>query len=676
MPILSELNKYLQSKISQGKDDYAIPKRWMPPNYTGKVKLAGRKFFVNPYEFISNIIDNLLKNAGKDVDYSKPLSFIKNVKEPDWIRTSILYSAHVRATAAYVHDQTTLFVPIDEKGYTESGTFLKMLMLIPYFSTYKVDSIYLLPITQASSKFKKGEVGSPYAVKNFFSVEKDYHDTLLENEFTPNEEFGAFVEAAHMAGMRVLLDFVPRTGSRDNDLILEHPEWFYWIDIDEMNGFAPPKVEGLGFVQPSKENLKIVYNDEQVKNHLKKFRWDPRTQNPQKWENFIKLNKDNPDFLDEIAREFKVITVPGFSDWINDPQPAWEDVTFLRLYLSHPEEALKYIDETNQPPYVLFDVVKSSLFPGKEKNAELWNLIANIIPFYQKNFGIDGARLDMGHALPDELEDEIIKRTKEYDPAFVIIAEELSMDNHIKAKKSGYDGILGNSWWAEPRIKEGWFKKFISEVAPKLSLPTFATAETPDTPRAVTREGEETFSKLTAVVNTFMPNGITFINSGYELFEPQPMNTGLDVEDPVEERFKNLPSTDQFYGKLAFFDWYVLHWDTDHHMVKLLSLLGTLKEEVKDLLKNPNNYHFIDFSDDASAMFWWNGKKGVVIAINTNFKNPYFFDIDLGYYTWKSEHNIQTKLENYRRGESSWNVQDAHLRVTINPGEARVFFVY
>lgn len=367
MPILSEINRYLKSKISLGKDDYAIPKRWMPPNYTGKVKLSGRKFFVNPYEFISNIIDNLLKNASEELDYSKPLSFIKNVKNPDWIRTSIVYSAHVRATAAYVHDQTTLFVPIDEKGYTESGTFLKMLMLIPYFSSYNVDSIYLLPITQSSNKFKKGEVGSPYAVKNFFSVEKDYHDTLLESEFTPDQEFATFVEAAHMAGMRVLLDFVPRTGARDNDLILEHPDWFYWIDIDEMNDFAPPKVDGLGFVQPSKENLKIVYNDEQVKNHLKKFRWDPKTQNPQKWENFIDKNKNNPDFLDEIAKEFKVITVPGFSDWINDPQPAWEDVTFLRLYLSHPEEALKYIDGANQPPYVLFDVVKSSLSRGKKR---------------------------------------------------------------------------------------------------------------------------------------------------------------------------------------------------------------------------------------------------------------------------------------------------------------------
>lgn len=675
MAILSEINQFLKSKIPEGKDDYAIPKRWMPDNYTGKVKLSGRKFFVNPYEFISNIIDKLNENAKSDEDYSKPLSFIIKTNSPDWIKTSIVYSAHVRATAAYVHDQRTLFVPIDEKGYTESGTFLKMIMLIPYFARYNVDSIYLLPITQSSSKFKKGEVGSPYSVKNFFHVEKDYHDTLLGNNFTPDQEFSAFVEAAHEAGMRVLLDFVPRTAARDNELILEHPEWFYWIDIDEMNDFVPPKVKNLGFVQPSNENLKVIYNDEEVKKHLKKFRWDPKTQNPQKWLNFVEKNKNNPDFLDEIAKEFKVITVPGFSDWINDPQPVWEDVTFLRLYLSHPEEALKYIDIENQPPYVLFDVIKSSLFPGKEKNQELWNIIADIIPYYQKNFGIDGARLDMGHALPDELEHEIIKRAKGYDPSFVIIAEELNMDNHVKAKKNGYDGILGNSWWAEPRIKEGRFKKFISEVTPKLLLPTFATSETPDTPRAVTREGKETFSKLTAVVNTFLPNGITFINSGYEIFEPQPMNTGLDVEDPIEEKFENLPPTDQFYGKLAFFDWYVLHWDTDHHMVKLLTLLGQLKEETKDLLKNVENYHFVDFSQNAFVMFWWNGKQGVVIPINVDFENPYFFDIDLGFFTWKSDHNIYTKLENYRRGESSWIVQDAHLRVTINPGEARVFFI-
>lgn len=675
MSTLVEINKYLKSKIEGAKEDYAIPKRWMPEGYSGKVRLSGRKFFVNPYEFISNIIDDIVSKSDKEKDYTKPLSFLCGEKSSDWINTDIVYGAFVRATAAYVHDQKTLFVPIDEKGYTESGTFLKMIVLLPYFAQYNVNCIYLLPVTQSSDKFKKGEVGSPYSVKDFFKIEKSYHDTLLGNKFSSDQEFAAFVEAAHMAGMRVMLDFVPRTAARDNNLILDHPDWFYWISIDEMNDFAPPKVKELGFVQPSKDNLEVIYNNEEVKRHLKKFDWDPKTKNPVKWENFVRKNRDNPNFLDEIAKEFKVVTVPGFSDWVNDPQPAWEDVTFLRLYLSHPKEALKYIDEKNQPPYVLFDVVKSSLFPGEVKNEQLWNVIADIMPFYQKNFGIDGARLDMGHALPDELEHEIISRVKAYDPSFVIIAEELNMDNHLKAKKNGYDGILGNSWWAEPRIEEGEFKKFISEVTPKLAVLTFATAETPDTPRAVTRKGGEIFSKLTAVVNTFLPNGITFINSGYEIFEPQPMNTGLDVEDPMEERFKNLPPTDQFYGKLAFFDWYVLHWDTSHHMVKLLTLLGELKEKSKNILKNVENFRFIDFTETAFTMFWWDGKNGIIIPINVDFNNPYYFDIDVGYYTWRGSHKVFTKIENYRRGESSWEIHDAHLRVTINPGEARVFFI-
>ena len=61
--------------------------------------------------------------------------------------------------------------------------------------------------------------------------------------------------------------------------------------------------------------------------------------------------------------------------------------------------------------------------------------------FLSKNFGIDGARLDMGHALPDELEHEIISRVKAYDPSFVIIAEELNMDNHLKAKRMAMMGF-------------------------------------------------------------------------------------------------------------------------------------------------------------------------------------------------------------------------------------------
>ena len=674
MDNLKDIYSFLLKKVKDGKVSYAVPKRWMPDNYEGNVKLKGRKFFVNPYEYFSEIIEGIFKSSNEKIEYNRPLSFIKKEKTPEWIKSSVFYGAHIRSTSAYIHTDSHLFNPIDTEGYTEGGTFLKMIALLPYLKQFNVDCIYLLPITQSSSKFKKGEVGSPYSVKDFFKVEKDFHDTLLENEFTPNEEFAAFVEAAHRLNMRVVLDFVPRTSARDNNLILEHPDWFYWIDSKEKNKFKPPYLKTLKFEQPALENLEILYNDEAVKQHLKKFKFDPKTQNPSKWESFVKKNKNNENFLDEIEKEFGVITVPGFSDWINDPQPTWDDVTFLRLYMSHPEVAEKYLSK-NQPPYVLFDVVKASKFPGKEKNIELWNTIANIMPFYQKNFGIDGARLDMGHALPKELERMIIEGAKAYDPAFAIIAEELNMDNHIKAKESGYDGILGNSWWTEPRYKEGWLKKVVSDIMVNISLPAFATSETPDSPRAVTREGKEVFSKMSGVLNTFMPNGITFINSGYEIFEKQPMNTGLDFDNPIEQKFENLTPTDQFYGKLAFFDWYALHWDVDHHMVKLLKLLGSIKEEHKDLLSKVENYRFVDFGENAFVMFWWNGEKGLVIPINLSKDHPFYFDINLGYYTWRGYHKVETLIENYRRGESNWEVHDGTLKVGINPFEARVFLI-
>ncbi|MDN5342136.1 MULTISPECIES: alpha-amylase family glycosyl hydrolase [Oceanotoga] len=674
MKDLKDINEYLKSKVKKGKKNYAVPKNWMPENYSGDVKLNGRKFFLNPYEYVSSVIDEILKNSDEKKDYSNPLSFIKEEKDPSWVNLSTMYGAHIRATAAYIHDQKTIFMPIDKLGYTESGTYLKMIAMIPYFKKMNIDCIYLLPISQSSNKFKKGEVGSPYAVKDYFSVEKDYKDTLLDDEFSSNQQFAAFVQACHIMEIRVMLDFVPRTAARDNKLILDHPEWFYWIDLKELNSYAPPKIKNLKFEQPTKENLEILYNDDEVKKHLSKFRFDPKTTNPKKWETFLKKNKDNPDFFDELIKSFKIITVPGFSDWINDTQPTWDDITFLRLYLSHPEEAEKYLPK-NQPPYVLFDVVKSSNFPGKEKNQELWTLISDIMPFYQKNFGIDGARLDMGHALPSELEDMIIKKAKEYDPAFAIIAEELNMDNHNRAKNNGYDGILGNSWWSEPRIDEGWTKKFVSKIMPELSLPAFATSETPDSPRAITRKYGENFSKLSAVINTFMPNGITFINSGSEIFESQPMNTGLDFEKPLEEKFKYLKPDDQFYGKLAFFDWYALHWDTDHHMIKLLKYLGNIKNNHKNLLLKKENYRFLDFGEKSFVMFWWDGKDGIVIPINLNFDNPYYFEINLGYHTWRGNHSIKTTIENYRRSESSWDINDGILRVTINPGEARVFTI-
>ncbi len=661
--ILDAVLRLLKGK--KGKLDYSIPKEWLPTGYSGTLKLRDRYIFVDPYEYSSTIVEGILSRAEQGRDYSKSLGRIRMENESTWINSAIIYGSFVRSTTAYSHHDPEFFSDLDSQQYSELGTFLKMIFMLPYLEKMGFDTLYFLPVTSYSDKFKKGELGSPYSVKDFFSTDERYHDRLLD-DMSVEEEFTAFVEAAHIMGMRVVLDFIPRTSARDSALILKHPEWFYWIDASRLDDYAPPKIDNLGFDQAKVETLPIIYANENVKKHLSLFRHSPERLFPDRWRNFVAHHEGKESFLDELVEEFGLITPPGFSDWINDNQPTWNDITFLRLYKDHPIESRRFLPE-NQPPYVLFDVVKSSFFPGSEPMMDLWESIENIMPFYNEKFGVDGARLDMGHALPRELELRIIRKAKERDPSFAIIAEELVMGNDEKARQSGYDCILGNTWWMEPRIKEGKFKELLYKVLPNMRLPTLAGIETPDTPRAAARKNGKSFSRFATVLNYFLPNGITYINSGQEIFEIQPMNLGLDNDE--EGRYV-LPPNDPFYGKLAFFDPYVLHWNADDDLIDLIALLSSIRRNNLNLLSSSNPKLLWEEDKTSAGLFYWNGVKGLLVVANGDFEGMKEFHIDLGFHTWRGKHKVQWKLKGFD-GQSDWDV-GGNFHLSLGPGEVAV----
>jgi hypothetical protein len=300
--------------------------------------------------------------------------------------------------------------------------------------------------------------------------------------------------------------------------------------------------------------MKEVYDSPDVKRHIKMFQYNPKIKNETLWNELV---EENPvDFVGEIEKRFNLKIAPAFSDHINDVQPPWTDVTFFRLFMDHPEETAPYLKDAKTPPYILFDTIKSNLYPGKQPNIELWNTLAHVVPYYQEHFGIDGARIDMGHALPTDLLKMIIDQAKKQDPDFAFIAEEMVPDNAAKAKNNGYNIIIGNGFWMEPRIWEKKLHKFIYS-AKDIALPMFACAETHDTARVSGREGGKTLGRLLTILNMFLPNLVPFINSGQEVYEIQPMNTGVDCTE--KDKF-NLPKNDLFYGKLALFDKYAFHY--------------------------------------------------------------------------------------------------------------------
>ena len=400
---LEKLAKVLENKIALGRINYVVPDIWNAWDYDGPElrRLPSEELLVNPYRFFATLIrERILIHKAPNTNYRRSLSAIDDTaNNGDWLKRSTLYSLMVRTSAAWDHDRSHSLDSRNFDNLKETGTFVKALALLPFLVKMGVDTIYLLPVTKFSRNNKKGELGSPYAVSNYIELDPELKDDLTGSEMTLDEEFQAFVEACHILSIRVTIDIMPRTIALDNAYLKKHPEWFYWIKASEAHLYKTPKIEGLGnTLPPESRHMEKVYASEAVKNHLRLFQKDPKATDKDKWQ---KLIDDNPDdFLQEISKRFDLMVAPAFSDHINDIQPPWTDITFLRLYLDHPTANIKHLDNPKIPPYILFDTIKANLHPGKKPNKVLWRELAKTIPHFQKRFGIDGARIDMGMPSP------------------------------------------------------------------------------------------------------------------------------------------------------------------------------------------------------------------------------------------------------------------------------------
>ncbi len=674
--------------------NYRIPRLWHQWDYAGRVRREGRELLVDPYDYLTQCINSVILPAhpGRQLG-GKSLSRIQGVEPTssgkvrdgrrarragDWIRTATIYSMLVRMTTAWDHDGNG---KLSARRFSESGTFLKSILLLPLLRRMGVNVVYLLPVAQHSDLYRKGELGCPYAAKNFARIEPRLHDRLLSDDAADVElEFGAFVEAAHRMGIRVMLDLAPRTTARDNDWILDHPEWFYWIDRRCAKRYAAPRLPGITYLNPVASKLHEVYGPVQVRDHLARFRHAPNVTTSQRWRKFVAHSRRKPprDLVAAIAREFGVLTPPGFSDVINDTQPPWSDVTFLRMYQDHPTAALPHLDDPkDQPPYVLFDVIKSSLFPGRRPNSALWKALAGILPYYQR-FGIDGARIDMAHALPQPLERMILDRPRKLDADFCFMAEELGTQNHAKVCRAGYNILIGPSWYVEPRAREGLIHEFAYETLPRLRVPALAAAETPDTPRAITRDGGKRFVRAMVVLNGFLPRAVPFINSGLECLERQPMNLGLD--STPRTRFA-LPKGDPFYGKLAFFDPFALHWTNPggESMVKLLAEVAEIRQRYAADIAAPANHFTPKVTTNArrvvaSGFLVNNRNAALIVLANVDFTSQRRALVTALPARARRRRRVTTLMQVSRRTLPA-TLRRGRLAVTLPPGDVVVLLI-
>ncbi len=544
-------------------DSYSIPMLWDSFGYAeNRIPHTKQIMHVDPYDFYSQCIDYICGHQSPD---------IRNKRKSMDICANVIYSMLPRTQTAWKHY---------EKDGIISGSFLKALAVLPQLKRIGVSILYLLPIFETSDKYKKGGLGSPYATKDFYKIDPSLHDDLLGEycEHKLNIEFAAFTEACHKLGILVMLDFSFRTCARDNELIRDHPDWFYWIEND-LEDFKSPKIKDLpNMYQLTVDNAQNIFMQFSTIEYLKHFRDNPRHIDEDIW----KKIKDEADILDAIEKNYNITTAPAYSDVINDFQPPWTDVSYLRYELGMNKIAEEFIPDVF-PPYLLFDTIKCNVIPPVKPNKKLYKYISDVIPHYQKLFNIDGARIDMGHAMPKALIDMILDKAKRVDDKFLFWSEVMNAEKSAEAKENGFDFITGAIWYSYSQLNQKEYNSLMFDELLACSLPMVAALETADTPRITSYFSDKKSIESVCVYNALLPNTLVYINSGLELNEVQPMNLGLGKSK--KGRYA-LPEYDPLYGKLAFFDEYMFHWtDIDSSMLDHLAFCNAIRMRFSHLIK-------------------------------------------------------------------------------------------
>lgn len=559
---LLRLREQLETKKGI-ENSYRIPKIWNTVGFLDCHETGDGEIVIDPAAFFIHAIDVILRRSEQK----------GTMQVSTDLRNHFIYAAMIRSLTAWDHH---------EKDCVESGTFVKAIALIPYIQSLGYDIIYLLPVFQSSDMHKKGTAGSPYSVRDFFSLDPIQHEPVLGecDTETLDLEFAAFVEAAQKMRMRVIVDFVFRTCARDNRWIRTHPDWFYWIKSDAAEQFTPIHVDALPPLSPPNfENMSKLYSDPSLSTYLSTFQNDPKTQNPEAFESLCASVSDD-QLLSAIEKKFGVTTAPAYSDVINDSQPLWSDVTYLRFDMAKNALA-QHVVPDGIPPFILNDGMKMSNFSPGQINEELCEQLTYFIPNCQKKYGIDGARLDMGHALPQDLLMRIIRSARDNDPNFILWSEVFDVASSFEAKKQGFDFISGQLWAGYPHRRSFDFNENYMLPLIDSALPSVAAISLPDSPRVAALIPDKEERRDALVFNSFLPNSIPFMTAGCEWGEKQPMNLGLG--DHRGAAFL-LPKGDPMRGKLAFFDVYRMHWtQADMLQLEALRQANMLRSQLPEL---------------------------------------------------------------------------------------------
>ncbi len=191
--------------------------------------------------FAAAVVGSLALNFAVAAQQESPSPSAR--KAPDWLRRAVVYEVFTR-------------------NFSQAGDFNAITASLDDLKDLGMDIVWLMPINPVGQKLKKGTLGSPYCVRDFYAISPDYGTT---------NDLKRLVEEVHKRDMKIIMDIVAGQTAWDSAL-MEHPEFYL---KDATGKIIPPKPEwtdvaGLDYANPDLRRYMIGV----MKYWLKEFNLD------------------------------------------------------------------------------------------------------------------------------------------------------------------------------------------------------------------------------------------------------------------------------------------------------------------------------------------------------------------------------------------------------------------
>lgn len=192
---------------------------------------------------------------------------------PPWLKNGVVYE-------------------IFPRNFSAQGNFNGITARLDELKDLGVNVLWLMPVHPQGEKMKKGTLGSPYAVKDFYALNPDYGTAA---------DFKQLVAEAHRRDLKVIIDIVANHTAWDS-VMMQRPEFY---KQDATGQIIPPvpewtDVAGLNYGNPKLREYMIDMLKFWVKEFdLDGFRCDVAYMVPTDfWEQArVELEKVKPDIM-------------------------------------------------------------------------------------------------------------------------------------------------------------------------------------------------------------------------------------------------------------------------------------------------------------------------------------------------------------------------------------------